>query len=414
MAIGTMDTDLIINHTLDTIPEDDYNIIARHGGITINRVLDTNTPKLEAGTIWLGNAQIWNQSGEWHPTVNLNVALSAHKLPDTLRHELAHIILACEEAEKAKMIAPSLDQFQTALRYSLWDIVRGKWRKNDGHRQQWKTIYCRISGKNYFKYRAADHTPIPTDNILKYRTPKLLTEVGTLGKFVTKELAEDKPPIQSNKWRRQLKLIPQEFEGFNRVLTGVVVPRPIALVSTVSPEGVVNLAPFSFFNAIAYDPPTLVLGISRSAGWKAKDTLANIEATGEFVVNVVVDEIAAAMNATAAEYPADVDEFEVSGLTAIPSDVVRPPGVAESPVNMECRLNQVIAIGDEAAHALVIGEIALMRIRDDIISGHRIDHSRLKPVGRLAGNMYCDTSATYELARPVYHPDDAQSEQAGD
>ena len=210
-----------------------------------------------------------------------------------------------------------------------------------------------------------------------------------------------------------MKLIPQEFEGFNRVLTGVVVPRPIALVSTVSPEGVVNLAPFSFFNAIAYDPPTLVLGISRSAGWKAKDTLANIEATGEFVVNVVVDDIAAAMNATAAEYPADVDEFQVSGLTAVPSEVVRPPGVAESPVNMECRLNQVIPIGDAAAHALVIGEIALMRIRDDVISGHRIDHSRLKPVGRLAGNMYCDTSATYELARPVYRPEDAQSEQAG-
>lgn len=210
-----------------------------------------------------------------------------------------------------------------------------------------------------------------------------------------------------------MKLIPKEFEGFNRVLTGVVAPRPIALVSTVSPEGVVNLAPFSFFNAIAYDPPTLVLGISRSAGWKAKDTLANIEATCEFVVNVVVDDIAAAMNATAAEYPADVDEFQVSGLTAVPSEVVRPPGVAESPVNMECRLNQVIAIGDASAHALVIGEIALMRIRDDIISGHRIDHSRLKPVGRLAGNMYCDTSVTYELARPVYRPDDAQNKQAG-
>lgn len=210
-----------------------------------------------------------------------------------------------------------------------------------------------------------------------------------------------------------MKLIPQEFEGFNRVLTGVVVPRPIALVSTVSTEGVVNLAPFSFFNAIAYEPPTLVLGISRSTGWKAKDTLANIEATGEFVVNVVVDDIAAAMNATAAEYPADVDEFQVSGLTAVPSEVVRPPGVAESPVNMECRLNQVIAIGDTSAHALVIGEIALMRIRDDIISGHRIDHSRLKPVGRLAGNMYCDTSATYELARPVYRPDDAQNKQSG-
>lgn len=200
-----------------------------------------------------------------------------------------------------------------------------------------------------------------------------------------------------------MKIDPNNFEGFNRVLTGVIVPRPIALVSSISAEGIVNLAPFSFFNAIAYAPPTIVLGISRSAGWKDKDTLANIEATGEFVVNVVVDDIASAMNSTAAEYPADVDEFEVSGLTTAASDTVRPPRVSESPVNMECRLNQVIPIGGEAsAHALVIGEISLMHIRDDIIDGHRIDHLRLKPVGRLAGNMYCATNDVYELVRPVY------------
>ena len=200
-----------------------------------------------------------------------------------------------------------------------------------------------------------------------------------------------------------MRIEPKDFEGFNRVLTGVIVPRPIALVSSVSTTGVVNLAPFSFFNAIAYDPATIVLGISRSAGWKDKDTLANIEATGEFVVNVVVDDIAAAMNSTAAEYPADVDEFEISGLTAAPSEIVSAPRVAESPVNMECRLNQVVPIGDDAeAHALVIGDIALMHVRDEIIDGHRINHRRLKPVGRLAGNMYCNTHDVYELVRPVY------------
>ena len=195
---------------------------------------------------------------------------------------------------------------------------------------------------------------------------------------------------------------PKDFEGFNRVLTGVVVPRPIAFVSSVSEEGIVNLAPFSFFNAMAYEPATIVLGISRSAGWKEKDTLANIEATGEFVVNVVVDDIAEAMNSTAAEFPADVDEFEISGLTAVPSKIVSAPRVAESPVNMECRLNQVVAVGDGTKHAIVIGEIVLMHIRDDIINGHRIDHQRLKPVGRLAGNMYCNTHDVYELVRPVY------------
>ena len=199
-----------------------------------------------------------------------------------------------------------------------------------------------------------------------------------------------------------MRIDPNNFEGFNRVLTGVVVPRPIAFVSSISPDGVVNLAPFSFFNAIAYHPATIVLGISRSAGWKAKDTLANIEATNEFVVNVVVDEIAEAMNSTAAEFPASVDEFDISGLTPLPSEAVTPPRVAESPVNMECRLNRVVDIGAGKAHALVIGEIELMHIRDDIIDGHRINHQRLKPVGRLAGNMYCNTHDVYEMVRPAY------------
>ena len=199
-----------------------------------------------------------------------------------------------------------------------------------------------------------------------------------------------------------MRIDPKNFEGFNRVLTGVVVPRPIAFVSSVSADGIVNLAPFSFFNAMAYDPATIVLGISRNAGWKAKDTLANIEATGEFVVSVVVDDIAEAMNSTAAEFPADVDEFEIAGLTPKPSELVRAPLVAESPVNMECKLNQVVEVGDGTNHGIVIGEILLMHIRDDIINGHRINHGLLKPVGRLAGNMYCKTDDVYEMVRPQY------------
>ena len=205
-----------------------------------------------------------------------------------------------------------------------------------------------------------------------------------------------------------MKIDPRTFEGFNRVLTGVIVPRPIAFVSSVSAAGLVNLAPFSFFNAVAYDPPTVVFSVSRFAGdqrHKRKDTLANIEETGEFVVNVVVDDIAEAMNKTAAEYPTEVNEFQVAGLTPVPSDIVRPPRVAESPVNMECRLNQVVPIGEGSRqHGLVIGEIVLMHLRDDIINGHRIDHRRLRPTGRLAGNMYCHTLDVFELVRPVYEP----------
>jgi flavin reductase (DIM6/NTAB) family NADH-FMN oxidoreductase RutF len=202
---------------------------------------------------------------------------------------------------------------------------------------------------------------------------------------------------------RVLKIDPHNFEGFNRVLTGVVVPRPIAFVSSRSAAGLVNLAPYSFFNAVAYDPPTIVFSSSRHTGDKRKDTLANIEETGEFVVNVVVDAIAEAMNRTAAEYPAEVDEFTTAGLTPLPSDLVKPPRVAESPVNMECRLNQIVPIGQgRHQHGLVIGEIVLLHIRDDIINGHRINHQKLQPTGRLAGSMYCHTADVFEMVRPIY------------
>jgi len=200
---------------------------------------------------------------------------------------------------------------------------------------------------------------------------------------------------------------PTKFENFGRVLTGVIVPRPIAFVSTVSNNGVVNLAPFSFFNAVSSSPPTVVIGISRNAGWKEKDTLANIEATGEFVVNIVVDDIAESMNATAAEFPADVDEFEIAGLTQAKSTLIKPPRVAETPVALECRLNQVVQIGSGSSESgLVIGDIALVHIRDDIINGHRIDQQKLRPTGRLAGSMYCHTLDVFEMVRPAYSPND--------
>ena len=200
-----------------------------------------------------------------------------------------------------------------------------------------------------------------------------------------------------------MQLDPQTFGNFYPVLTGVVVPRPIAFVSTVSPDGVPNLAPYSFFNVAATHPPKIVFSSSRRAVPKAKDTLANVEATGEFVVNVVVDAIAAAMNATAAEFPAAISEFEVAGLTPAPSVKVQAPRVAESPVNMECRLQRVIDLGrGDQRHGLVIGEIVLLHIRDDLIDGHRINHQLLQPTGRLAGSMYCHTADVFEMPRPVY------------
>ena len=210
-----------------------------------------------------------------------------------------------------------------------------------------------------------------------------------------------------------MKIDPLNFEGFNRVLTGVIVPRPIAFVSTMSPDGVVNLAPYSFFNAVSYT--TVVFSSSRNVGNKSKDTLRNIEETGEFVVNIVVDPIAEAMNATAAEFPEDVDEFEIAGLSHAPSDLVKPPRVVESPVNIECKLDQVVQIGSgEHEHGLVIGTILLMHIRDDIIDGHRINQERLMATGRMAGNMYCHTSDRFEMVRPVYDPEKASLPTAND
>ena len=197
---------------------------------------------------------------------------------------------------------------------------------------------------------------------------------------------------------------PNTFERFNAVLTGVIVPRPIAFVSTMSPDGEVNLAPYSFFNAVSYNH--VVFSSSRPVSNKSKDTLRNIEETGQFVVNIVVDPIADAMNATAAEYPEGVDEFEIAGLTHAPSQIVKPPRVAESPVNIECELDQVVQIGSGPhEHGLVIGKILLMHVSDDVIDGHRIDQAKLMATGRMAGNMYCRTNDRFEMVRPVYDPE---------
>src|ERR1035437_10741701 len=132
-----------------------------------------------------------------------------------------------------------------------------------------------------------------------------------------------------------------------KLMTGIIVPRPVALVSTVSREGVANLAPFSFFCGVCAVPPAVLFcpalrdGASAEAG-ERKDTLRNVEETGEFVINVVSEAIAAAANASSAEVPPEVDEFPLSGLTPVASEAVRPARVAESPAQMECRLLQVI------------------------------------------------------------------------
>src|SRR5262249_53180140 len=128
-----------------------------------------------------------------------------------------------------------------------------------------------------------------------------------------------------------------------KLLVGSVVPRPIAFVSTISPEGVNNLAPFASFNAVCAIPPTVLFWPNNRT--PIKDTLANVRATGEFVINIVSEEIAEKMNLCSGDYPAGVDEFEVSGLTPVPSGLVKPARVKEALVNMECKVSQIIPIG---------------------------------------------------------------------
>ena len=191
-----------------------------------------------------------------------------------------------------------------------------------------------------------------------------------------------------------------------KIMTGIIVPRPIALVSTVDRNGVANLAPFSFFCGVGSVPPTLLFcpGLRATEGTghtPHKDTLRNVEETREFVVNVVSDSIAAAANATAAEVPPEVDEFQLSGLTPVPSMVVRPPRVAESPAQMECKLLQVIYTSHKpGGGVIVLGEIVRFHVRHELVDDFRVDPAGLDAVGRMAGNTWVRTRDRLDLIRP--------------
>jgi len=191
-----------------------------------------------------------------------------------------------------------------------------------------------------------------------------------------------------------------------KLMTGLIVPRPVALVSTIDINGIPNVAPFSFFSGVGSNPPTVLfcpslIGASHDRPDDRKDTLRNVEQTGEFVINIVSEAIAAPSNLTAANVGPEVDEFLLAGLTAIPSDVVKPPRVAESPAQMECKLLQIIFTGQgHAAGVIVLGEIVRFHIRQDLEDNYRIDPTKLDAVGRMAGNTWVRTLDRFELIRP--------------
>jgi flavin reductase (DIM6/NTAB) family NADH-FMN oxidoreductase RutF len=192
------------------------------------------------------------------------------------------------------------------------------------------------------------------------------------------------------------------------ILLNSVAPRPIAWVSTISPSGQHNLAPFSFFNVVCVDPPLLAFapGLRRpkqpEAGrGEAKDTLRNIRETREFVVNIVTYELREAMNLTSGEYDASVDEFELAKLTPEPSKLVRPPRVAESPVSFECKLHQILDFSPApTSGSLVIGEIVSIHMNDRHITDGKLDRNSLDLIGRMGGLQYTRTMQRFEMVRP--------------
>ena len=190
----------------------------------------------------------------------------------------------------------------------------------------------------------------------------------------------------------------------HKLMIGSIVPRPIAFVSTRSKDGKNNVAPFSYFNGVCSKPPTIMFAPARR-GWDGdeKDTLINIRDTKEFVVNIVSESFAEKMVMCSTDFDSDVDEFGVSGLTPLPSQKVSPPRVRESKISFECKLNQIIEIGDGTAGSgfVVIGTIILFHIDEDIYENGRINLEKLQAVGRIAGNGYVRTTDTFDIIRKI-------------
>lgn len=185
-----------------------------------------------------------------------------------------------------------------------------------------------------------------------------------------------------------------------------IAPRPIAWVSSISGEGKLNLAPFSFFNGVSSNPPALLFVTSRHDNGQKKDTLLNVEATRQFVVNVVPESLAEQMNITATEYPHGISEFEKAGLTPAPSDRVTPPRLKESPVNFECELHDTLHVGADGAGGgtIVVGRIVLIHVDESILTNGKVDYELYHPLGRMGGMEYARTRDHFVMVRKKYVP----------
>lgn len=196
----------------------------------------------------------------------------------------------------------------------------------------------------------------------------------------------------------------QSVQENYKLLIGSIIPRPIAFVTTLSEDGVLNGAPFSFFNIVSANPPMVAVSVQRKQGGIPKDTARNAIASGEFVVHVADEGYIEAMNETAALLPPEVSEIERAGLTAVASDKVKVPGVAEAKIRMECVLEQALQLGgtsDEPACDLLIGRVVRFHIDDSLYESGRINARALQPVSRLAGSDYAKLGEQFSIERPV-------------
>jgi len=183
-----------------------------------------------------------------------------------------------------------------------------------------------------------------------------------------------------------------------KLLTGLVVPRPIGWIGTRRQDGSFNLAPFSFFNVISSSPPTVIFSGGRHSD-RPKDSVALAEESGEFSVNIVSESVATAMSTTSASFGPDDDEFQIAGLTPVRGQIISAPLVAESPANLECVVHQVLEIG-EGVSRLVVGRVVAAHVEDDVLDGTRILSDQLQAIGRMAGNSYITTSQIFDIERP--------------
>jgi flavin reductase (DIM6/NTAB) family NADH-FMN oxidoreductase RutF len=182
-----------------------------------------------------------------------------------------------------------------------------------------------------------------------------------------------------------------------KLLIGLVIPRPIAWISTRSANGVNNCAPFSFFNVFSEDPPLCVIGMNWRSDGKIKHSLLNIRRTREFVVNLTDEATANAMHISSYELPEEESEFDKTGLTAAPATLVQHPRIAEAPASLECRVERLIEVGPQ--RELIVGEILLVHARDGIIDpkSKRVSEAAYHPIGRLFANRYCTTRERFDL-----------------